>query len=75
MKNLKVTDLHRDEYIDAVPTILIFKEAKIENLILDNITSQNHTKSESMPLISNDAEIKNVCATNLFADGKKVFFE
>lgn len=75
VKNLKITNLHRDEYIDAVPTILTFKEAKIENLILDNITSQNYTESESMPLISNDAEIKNLCASNLFEDGRKVFFE
>ena len=54
---------------------LTFKEAKIDNFILDNITSQNHTESEGMPLILGDAEIKNVYASNLYEDGKKVDFK
>ncbi len=71
--NLKITDVHRREFIDAtVPTINLIEGGKINNLILDNITSENLTKQEGAPLIKNDASVTCLSAANLFENGKKL---
>ena len=74
IKNLTVRNVHRQEYIDDTATILLFKDAVIDNLVLDNITSENHTSAESIPLISSEATILNKQTSNLYEDGKKVKF-
>ncbi|MBQ9922891.1 MAG: hypothetical protein IJO52_11925 [Clostridia bacterium] len=74
IKNLTVRNVHRQEYIDDTATVLLFKDAVIDNLSLDNITSENHTSAESIPLISSEATITNKHTSNLYEDGKKVEF-
>ena len=74
IKNLTVRNVHRSEYIDATPTVWLFNDAVIDNLVLDNITSENHTDSEVMPLISTEATITNKYTNNLYEDGKKIEF-
>ena len=70
VKNLKIHTLHRREFTTAVETIYIGLKTVVENLILENITTENNT-SERMPLLVNKGLIKNlalrdICAGNDF---------
>ena len=72
IKNLKITDLHRREYINPVETIHIGKDTVINNLILDNITTENHTESSEMPIFVNLGTVNDMWVTNIFVEGEKV---
>jgi hypothetical protein len=72
VKNLKVSNVHRVETVDATPTVWCFEGTKIENLILDNITSENHTDAAEMPLCDIKSEVVGLVASNLCEDGKKI---
>ena len=72
VKGLKVSNLHRREYINPVATFRIREESIVEKLILDNITTENHTEGENMPLIENFGEIKNLYSNMVFADGNQM---
>lgn len=67
VKNLKISELHRRENNYPIETLLIQKGAVVERLILDNVTTENHTCRE-MPLIVNDGTLNSVffrdCETN-----------
>lgn len=72
IKNLKITDLHRREYINPVETIYIGKGTVVNNMILDNITTENHTENDEMPVFVNEGVVNDFTATNIFAEGEKV---
>lgn len=72
VRNLKISELHRREYITPVETIIVGQDAKVDNLILENITTENHTDSPEIPVLVNKGNIKNLCATNIYADGTKI---
>lgn len=60
VKNLRISDVHRREFVDAeAPTVNIFENSTVNNLILDNITTENHVDDRTIPLIVNHAEVKN----------------
>ena len=44
----------------------------VENMILSNISTENHTGSETMPLMENFGEIKVLSQDMIFVDGKQV---
>ncbi len=50
LKNVKVSNLHRREENTSVYTIGLKKDVKTEQLILDNVTTENGT-GEQMPLL------------------------
>ncbi len=66
--NLKIADVRRDEYNIPIDTIWIGERATVENLILDNIVTENHT-GEEMPFFTNLGEVRRLAATNLIEDG------
>ncbi|MBQ6830867.1 MAG: hypothetical protein IJO59_07080 [Clostridia bacterium] len=66
--NLKIADVRRDEYNIPIDTIWIGKGAVVENLILDNVVTENHT-GEEMPFFTNLGEVHRLTATNLVQDG------
>ena len=72
VKNLKIDTLHRREYQHPVATIFVGENALVENMILDNITSENHV-GQPMPLIENNGRIQHLSATNLRTDGDALF--
>ena len=72
VKNLKISNLHRKESVDATPTVWCFEGTTIENLILDNITSENHTDAAEMPLCDIKSEVVGLVASNLCEDGKEI---
>ena len=71
VKNLRISNLHRKEFIDNTPTILIFENTLINNLSLENISSENHTENPEMPLLSCRATVNGLYAKNLYEDGKE----
>ena len=72
IRNLKISEFHRREYINPVETIFIGKNTVIDNFILDNVTMENNTSEPDMPLIVNNGTIKNMNASNVRKDGKKI---
>lgn len=67
VKNLKISDVHRREFVDAeAPTINIFENSTVDNLILDNITTENHVDDRTIPVIVNHAEVKNRRAESIY---------
>ena len=71
IKALKISNLHRVEYNVPVDTIRVAPNTTIEQLVLDNITTENHTDSE-MPFFTKCGEVKNLHANALYADNKAV---
>ena len=74
VKGLKISNLHRREYVNPVATLRVREESVVEQLMLDNITTENHTQIDDMPLLENFGEIKNLYSNMIFADGKQVDF-
>ena len=72
IENLQITDVHRSEYITAEPTIGIDEATTIRNLTLNNITSENHTDCEQMPLFENHGEVIDLSALGLYENGQVV---
>ena len=64
-KNITIRDVHRKEYIIPIETIHVGENTEVENLIIDHITTENHTDAE-MPLFVQHSEIKNLKITNTF---------
>jgi len=75
IRALKITDLHRREEINPICTIRVCENTEIEQLILENITTENHTGSDTMPLWENKGTIKYLKADMVFADGEPVNIE
>jgi len=71
-KNITVENLHRKESIDATPTVRILENANIDHLILHNITTENYTGSEQMPVLVNSGNVKNLEVCALYENGKVV---
>lgn len=72
IKALKITDLHRREELIPVETIYVGENTEIEQLILENITTENHTDSDSMPLLVNNGTINYLYSHSIFENGKLV---
>jgi len=66
IRNLMISDVYRREYVYAVPTVRIDEETVVENLILQNITAENHTDEEDMPLFVNNGTVKESTVQNLY---------
>ena len=64
-KNIRISDVYRKEYNRPFPSIQIREGAEIENLILDNITYENHSGQESMPMFLNQGIVKHLDLRNL----------
>lgn len=72
IKNLKISNLVRREYITPVDTIHIKGETEIDQLVLENISVENHTDAESIPLFVNNGNVKYLIASGLYNDNEKV---
>jgi len=69
IKALKISSLHRREYIIPVETIHIGENTTIEQLVLDNITTENHTES-TFAFLCNHGTVKHFHTNALYEDGK-----
>lgn len=72
VKALKISNLNRREKNVPVETIFVGDDTIVEQMILDNITTENHTENEKMPLLVNNGEIQNLYKNAIFEDGMAV---
>ena len=72
VKNLRVSNVYREEYIDNIPTVLITENSVCHNVVLENIVNVNKTDKGDMPVYEAKTEVFNLNTKLLFADGKEV---
>jgi len=72
VKNLKVSDVHRREFEVPIETVLVGWKARVDNLILENITTENHMNAPRVPVYNNQGTVYNLTASNIFEDGRPV---
>lgn len=75
VKNLKISELHRREYINPVETIFIGADTVVENLILENITTENKTDCPKMPLLVKNGTVKQMNALGIRVNGEMISLE
>ena len=68
IKALKISNLNRREENVPVEAIFVGDDTIIEQMILDNITTENHTENKKMPLLVNNGEIKHLYKNAVFED-------
>lgn len=71
VKNLHIHDLHRREYINPVETLHVGWETRVDHLVLRNITLENHTNADRVPMWVNHGKV-NVIAQDVYEDGEPV---
>ncbi len=72
VKNIKISNLHRRELVNPVETVFVGANTVVDNMILENISTENHT-GMPMPLLKNDGIIKHLYAECLHAVGDEVY--
>lgn len=70
IRNLRISDVYRREYVTPVPTVVVGQDTVIENLILQNITAENHTAEADMPLFVNDGTVQKLSMDSLYDYGR-----
>ena len=68
-KNVKISDVYRKEFNISIPTIRVEVDAVVDNLIIDNLLTENHT-NEPIPTFENLGTVNRLKATNIFKDGE-----
>ncbi len=71
VKNVKLSNIHRREYINPVETVYVGENTSVDNMIIENVTTENRT-GEPMPLLKNDGIIKKLYARCLYTDGDEI---
>ena len=64
IKNISINTVHRRESVNNVETIFIGAGCTIENMLLENVTTENYT-GLPMPLIKNNGNVRSLCAANI----------
>ena len=68
VKSMSINGVHRREFENPVATIQIDENAEVDNLVLNDISAENHTECE-MPLFVNKGNVKKLEISNM-ADGE-----
>ena len=72
IKNLKISDMYRREYIIPVETIRIYEGGEVESLILENISIENYTQEKDIPILVNNGTIRHLDTKNIMENGEVV---
>ena len=72
VKSLKISDMYRREHEIPVETIHIYEGAEVDSLILENISTENHTQGGDMTTLVNEGTIKRLDAKNITENGDMV---
>ncbi len=67
VKNMVINGVHRREHVDPVETVHIGKSAVVENLVLRDITVENHTDRPCTEVL-NFGTVRNLRAEGMSAD-------
>ena len=69
--NIKISGVYREETAASDATIKVEEDGFVDNLVVENVSTVNHT-SEEMELFVNNGTVNNLCATNIKEDGKYI---
>ena len=69
--SIKLENVHRKEENTSIPTVFIGEDADVEQLILDNVSTENLT-GEEMPLLYNDGRIERLSMRDICTHGDPV---
>ena len=69
VKNLKISTVHRREYNNPIFTLALIGGSKVDSMILENITVENHTDGK-MIFMSNEGNIKNLKMRDIKTGGE-----
>ena len=72
VRHLKISDLYRREYTIPADTIRICDGGEVDTLILENISTENHTQAGDMPILVNNGVIRRLDAKNIMENGEAV---
>lgn len=72
VKSLKISDTYRREYITPVETMHIYNGAEVDSLILEDISTENHTGNGEMPTLVNEGIVKRLEAKNITENGEAI---
>lgn len=72
VKSLKISDTYRREYITPVETMHIYNGAEVDSLILENVSTENHTGNGEMPTLVNEGIVKRLEAKNITENGEAI---
>ena len=72
VKSLKISDMYRQEHEIPVETIHICEGAEVDSLIMENISTENHTQEKDMPTLVNRGAIKRLEAKSIMENGEAV---
>jgi hypothetical protein len=67
IKQLSIDHLHRREYANPIDTIRVENGAAVDNLIINDLTLENHTDKHCEKLV-NQGYIKTLRSVGLFED-------
>lgn len=70
VKNLVIDGVHRIETDTPVETIYVGQCATVENMIVNDVTQENHTDKGDMPVMVNKGTINKLQFTNIRAGGQ-----
>ena len=70
VRGLRIVNLHRREYRIACPTVAVDAGTVVEDMVLQNVTVENHTDASFVPLLENHGEIRHLHTDALYNDGK-----
>lgn len=70
VRGLRIVNLHRREYCIACPTVAVDAGTVVEDMVLQNVTVENHTDVPHLPLLENNGEIRHLHTDALYNDGK-----
>lgn len=71
IKGLKISNLHRREMNVPIDTIRVDANTEIDQLILENIITENHTGSPDMPILTVNGIVKNLYTSEIYQNGNK----
>lgn len=72
VKGLKISNLYRREMNVPIDTIRVDAHTVVEQLILENINTENHTESPEMPLLTVNGIVENLHTNAIYENGKEV---
>lgn len=68
VKNVKISNIYRKEYNIPVETVHVGHGANVENLVIDNVITENHT-GERMPVLVNHGRVRRLAVKNICTGG------
>ncbi len=72
VRGLRIVNLHRREYRIACHTVAVEAGSVVEDMMLQNVTVENHTDAPCIPWLENHGEIRHLHTDALYNEGERL---